>query len=152
MKGHRWSQWYDWHTGDKEYRYCYRCGEIEYRIGLMVVKTNPKEEHVRRNNMSRLRNMFNWLISLTKPSFRDSIDEAVREGRQQWYYRIPRDELNDAIKCLANQLSNIEDFSSPRLWLCNECRQCRYQLFCRSIIHSMEKTFEKYARSEVKGG
>jgi hypothetical protein len=43
MKGHRWSQWYNWVTNDKQYRYCARCGEIEYRIGLKMVKANPKE-------------------------------------------------------------------------------------------------------------
>jgi len=93
-----------------------------------------------------LRDIFNWFISLGKPSWKDSVEEAVREGEQQWYYRIPRDELNDAIKCLSNQLSNIEDLDSPRLWLCKQCQWCRYQLFCRSIIHYMEKAFKKYAR------
>jgi len=78
-----------------------------------------------------------------KPSWKDSVEEAVREGQQQWYYRIPKDELNDAIKCLANELSSIESFDSPRLWLSEECPFCRSQLFCESILRSMRKAFKK---------
>ncbi len=139
LRGHRWSQWYNYVTEDKQYHYCYRCSEIEYRIGLKVVKANPK---------GVFRNIFKWFISLGKPSWEDSVEEAASEGQQQWYYHIPRDELNEAIKCLANELSNIEDFDSPRLWLCKECRWCRYQLFCESIIRSMRKAFKKYEREE----
>lgn len=130
FKGHSWSQWYSLARGDKPYRYCSRCGATEERIGQVVVKK---------------RNILNWLRSLTEPSF---IDEAVREREKQWYYHIPRDELNDAIKCLANELSK-KDFDSPRLWLCKECFGCRYQMFCESIIHSMQKAFEKYAQKET---
>lgn len=115
---------------------------------LGVRDMTPEEMHGPRSNMSRFRDISNWFISLSKPSWYDFMDEAVREGQQQWYYKIPKDELNDAIQCLVNKLSNIEDFPSPRLWLCKECRWCRYQFFCRSIIHSMEKAFKKYERKE----
>jgi hypothetical protein len=131
FKGHNWSQWYNRGTEDKQYRYCIRCGATEEKIGLVVVKK---------------RNILNWLISLTKPSFKDSIDEAVREGQQQWFNRIPRDELNDAIKCLANELSK-KDFDSLGLFLVG-CGYCRNRNFCGDIIHSMEKAFKKYERKE----
>jgi len=77
LKGHSWSQWYSWVIKDKQYRFCYRCGEIEYQTGLMVVKANSKR------NISKIRDIFNWFISLGKPSFRDSIEIANREAWEQ---------------------------------------------------------------------
>jgi len=38
LKEHKWSQWYNWGRGDKQYRYCERCGKQQFRIGLMMVK------------------------------------------------------------------------------------------------------------------
>jgi len=139
FKGHNWSRWYEYAAKDKQYRYCIRCSEIEYKIGLKVVKAKPK------GKMSILRDTLNWFINLGKPSFKDSLEIATREASEQWYSKVPRNELNEAIKCLANELSNIEDINSPRLWLCKECIWCRYQLFCNDIIHSMTKAFKKYS-------
>lgn len=110
-----------------------------------MVKANSKK------NMGKLRNIFNWFISLGKPSFRDSIDIANREAWEQWYSKIPRDELNDAIKCLASELSNIEDFDSPTLFFVG-CGRCRNRNFCGDIVNSMRKAFTKYAQPEAKGG
>jgi len=147
FRGHKWSQWYPWITFGKHYRYCSVCGKAQLGDMLLGVRDmTPEEMHGQRSNMSRLRNIFNWLISLTKPSFRDSIDEAVKEGQQQWFNRIPRDVLNDGIKCLANELSK-KDFDSLGLSLVS-CGYCRNRNFCGDIIHSMEKAFKKYERKE----
>ena len=131
FKGHNWSQWYNSPTKKGDYRYCSRCSATEERIGLMVVKK---------------RNIFNWLSSLTKPSFRDSLEQAHREGQQQLFSRIPRDVLNEGIKCLANELSK-KDFDSLGLFLVR-CGYCRNRSFCGDIIHSMQKVYKKYELKE----
>lgn len=32
FKEHEWSEWMHWITGDKDYRFCYRCGNEEFRV------------------------------------------------------------------------------------------------------------------------
>jgi len=135
FRGHSWSQWYNWVRGDKQYRYCSRCGATEERIGLVVVKK---------------RNIVNWLISLTKPSFGDPMEQSYREGLRDWYYHIPRDVLNDGIKCLANEMKkksfDFSRFNSFSFFL--DCHSCQNYRFCEDITHSMEKVFKKYERKE----
>ncbi len=99
--------------------------------------------------MSRFRNIFNWFISLGKPSWEDSIEVATREARRQWYSKIPRDVLNDGIKCLANEMSKIENFDSLRLSFV-DCPSCRNYFFCDDIIRCMRKAFRKH--EEVSEG
>lgn len=111
-----------------------------------MVKANPKDEHAHRSNMSRFRDIFNWFIGLGKPSFRDSIEIANREAWEQWYSKIPRDELNDAIKCLATELSK-KDFDSLGLFFV-DCGRCLNRNFCGTIIHSIRKAFKKYELKE----
>ena len=128
---HEWSDWK--FTSDKttEYRYCVRCDATEEKIGLKVVRRG---------------NILKWLISLGKPSLIDSLERANEETLRQWYYHIPRDELNSASKCLVNELKNVEDFPPSKILLCNKCGSCRYHLFCNSILRSMEKAFNQYER------
>ena len=92
------------------------------------------------------RNIFNWLISLTKPSFKDSLEQAMREGQEQLFSRIPRDVLNEGIKCLANELSK-KDFDSLGLFLVR-CGYCRNRSFCGDIIDSMQKVYKRYELKE----
>jgi len=104
----------------------------------MVVKANPNR------NISKSSDILNRLTSLGKPSFADSIEIANREASEQWYSKIPRDELNDAIKCLANELSK-KDFDSLGLFFVG-CGRCRNRSFCGDIIHSIRKALKKYAQ------
>jgi len=32
FKGHIWSDWCPWITGDKDYRWCIRCGKKEFKV------------------------------------------------------------------------------------------------------------------------
>jgi len=145
FRGHSWSQWYPWLTFGKHYRYCSVCGKQQLGSVLTGIRDmTPEEMHGQRSNMSRFRNIFNWFISLGKPSFVDSIEIANREASEQWYSKIPRDELNDAIKCLANELSK-KDFDSLGLFFVG-CGRCRNRSFCGDIIHSIRKALKKYAQ------
>ena len=91
--------------------------------------------------MSRLRDIFNWFISLGKPSW----EEEELDARRRWYLSIPRDELNDCLKCLANKISE-DKLGSLGVASNSDCLFCRCHSFCDSIDRSINKRLAKYER------
>ena len=96
--------------------------------------------------MSRLRDIFNWVISLGKPSWADSMIEEANEATRQMSLSIPKDKLNEAIKCIANGLNDTAFDPERGFMSLSGCAFCRYQLFCSSIDRSMRKAFDKFAK------
>jgi hypothetical protein len=96
------------------------------------------------NLKSKSGSMSHRPITFGKASFLESIEIANREASDQWYSKVPNEELNDAIKCLGNEMSK-RDFDRPGLFFV-ECGRCRNRLFCGDIVKAIRRALKKYGQ------